>query len=104
METDALDSITSPRSVRYTSDPLKYFCGIFLLDCVVIRIGFVFQTIALLNIYRNPQNTAQSADGISKSRSYAQPNIHRNKEHPGVTGVVIVTDCMCLHSFIRCCQ
>lgn len=25
---------------------------------------FVFQTIALLNIYRNPQNSSQSADGL----------------------------------------
>jgi len=25
---------------------------------------FVFQTIVLMNIYRNPQNSAQSADGL----------------------------------------
>lgn len=32
METDAPDSITSPRSVRYTSDPLMHFCLVFLFD------------------------------------------------------------------------
>lgn len=34
---------------------------------------YVFQTIALLNIYRNPQNNVQSADGLTcKSLNFAQ--------------------------------
>ncbi len=32
METGAPDSTTSPRSVRYTSDPLMHLCLIFLFD------------------------------------------------------------------------
>lgn len=35
-----------------------------LLDLCHKSVRFVFQTIALLNIYRNPQNSAQSADGL----------------------------------------
>lgn len=32
---------------------------------VILFVYFLFQTIALLNIYRNPQNSAQSMDGLT---------------------------------------
>lgn len=48
----------SPRAPQETGEVLPFsFRNIKLLR-------FVFQTIALLNIYRNPQNSSQSADGL----------------------------------------
>ena len=49
-----------------------------LFDLCHISVRFVFQTIALLNIYRNPQNSAQSADGLHCKLS---PFIFRTLRH-----------------------
>lgn len=41
-------------------------CTNLVLNLIVLHIPTLcFQTIALLNIYRNPQNSAQSADGLT---------------------------------------
>lgn len=46
-----------------------------LLRALIYKnVRFVFQTIALLNIYRNPQNNAQSADGLRSKLS--PPHVH----------------------------